>query len=392
VRTAIALRVYYFFCFAALGIYLPFFPRWLEARGIGGWAMGAVAAAFPAMGIVAPPLFGWIADGLGLRRSLLQVASGGALAAVAGLGAIALYREPALALILAAFALLAFFRAPMVMMADVVTIEGSGVGARSYGTVRLWGSLGFLISAVACGRVLDLTLATVLPLAMSVCLALAFATSFVLPARSETPRGPLPEHVRALVRAPEVRRFLVASFFAQAAHSGYDLLFSLHLRDLGVSAAGVGLAWAIGVLAEVALMALSMRLPLGRPELVLPIAFAGAACRWLLIALAPQPWLLLALQPLHAISFALMWLASLSFLRLRAAPQVLASAQGIFTATMGAASALGMLGWGATYRAWGGANAFVVAAVLAACAALTVGARRPPRGPGRLGRNSGQPA
>ena len=75
-----ALRLYYLVAFCALGVYLPFFPRWLEAQGIDGASMGAIAAAFPAMAIIAPPAFGLLADALRLRRALLRVACAGAFA------------------------------------------------------------------------------------------------------------------------------------------------------------------------------------------------------------------------------------------------------------------------------------------------------------------------
>jgi PPP family 3-phenylpropionic acid transporter len=378
VRTAAALRVYYACSFAALGVYLPYFPRWLEARGIAGWAMGAVAASFPAMGVLGPPLFGLLADRLGLRGSLLRLASGGAFVAFAALAAIALGGEPSLGLVLAAVVAFAFFRAPMVMMADVLALERAE-GSRGYGGQRLWGSLGFLASAVACGRWLDVGAALPLPLAIAATLLVALLVSFALPARAAAPRAPIPEHVRALVAAGDMRRFLAASFLGQAAHAAYDLLFTLHLRDLGVPAGDIGVAWAVGVLAEVALMAASARvLALAPPARLLTLAFAGAALRWLLVALAPSAALLFALQPLHAVSFCLMWLASVAYLRARAPAHVLASAQGIFVATIGAASAAGMLVWGAAYRVWGAGTIFVLAAVVAGLASL-VAARMPTR-------------
>ena len=65
------LRVYYFASFAALGAYAPFFPRWLEARGVEGLSMGVVTGLLPAMGVLGPPAIGLVADALGLRGSIL---------------------------------------------------------------------------------------------------------------------------------------------------------------------------------------------------------------------------------------------------------------------------------------------------------------------------------
>src|SRR5262245_29289555 len=81
------LRVYYFASFAAFGAYLPFFPRWLEARGVEGLSMGIVAGLLPAMGVLAPPAFGLLSDGLGMRGRLLRVACLGACLSMGALAA-----------------------------------------------------------------------------------------------------------------------------------------------------------------------------------------------------------------------------------------------------------------------------------------------------------------
>ena len=84
------LSFYYFTIFGSLGVYAPFFPRWLEGRGVQGLRMGAVAALLPAMGVIGPPLVGLAADALGLRGQILRLASFGsavAFATVAAAGA-----------------------------------------------------------------------------------------------------------------------------------------------------------------------------------------------------------------------------------------------------------------------------------------------------------------
>ncbi len=83
----VPLRIYYFASFAALGAYAPFFPRWLEARGVVGVSMGLVAGLVPAMGVLGPPAVGVLADALRVRGSLLRVCSLGACLAMAALAA-----------------------------------------------------------------------------------------------------------------------------------------------------------------------------------------------------------------------------------------------------------------------------------------------------------------
>ncbi|MBI4953318.1 MAG: MFS transporter [Myxococcales bacterium] len=381
-----ALRVYYFASFAMFGAYLPFFPRWLEARGLMGAPLGLVVATMPAMSVLAPPLFGWVADRLQLRGSLLRVACAGAFAAFMALAlASALDAAVALAPILAAVVVFSFFRAPMFMLADVVALERvAGTGA-SYGRLRLWGSVGFLAGALGAGEWLDPKKAAPLPVAIAIGLGCATLVAFLLPVRGRLAARPIGREVRELLGRAPYRRFLVAALLGQLGHAAYDLCYSFHLRDLGAGDGVVGAAWALGVGAEIVLLASATRLvERTSPPRMLALAFGVAAGRWVLIAVLRDVGALFAVQLLHAATFALMWLAALAHNRRAAPPAILATAQALLTASMAAGSALGMLAWGTLYRAGGGSLIFFCASgasALGALVALTIPplARRAPR-------------
>src|SRR6185437_9465266 len=219
----------------------------------------------------------------------------------------------------------------------------------SYGTIRLWGSIGFLAATIGVGRALDPRAGAPLPATIAALLFLSVLAAWGLPPSPAAPRFPVAQEARALLAATDFRRFLIVSVLAQLAHAGYDLCFSLHLRDLGVPSSHVGVAWAIGVVFEVVLMACAEPLlaRFSAPGLVL-FALIGAAARWVLLATVGSFALLLALQPLHAISFGLWWIASLAYVKGRAPVQALAAAQGLFSAATAVGSVAGMLVWGET--------------------------------------------
>lgn len=369
-KRLLTLRFYYAMCFMALGVYLPFFPRWLEARGVQGAAMGVISASLPAMGLVGPLLFGILSDRLGLRGTLLRVACLGAFAGMAAIGAaFALGHPLGFAGIFAAVLAFSLFRSPMISLADVIAMELTGAGA-GYARTRLWGSLGFLVAAIATGRFLDPTAPAALPLAIAAALFAALLAAWTLPAKSAGPPLPALGEAGSLLARPAVRMFLGASFLAQIAHSSYDLCYTLHLRDLGARDGLVGISWALGVVSEVALMAGSTWIfRRFTPPWLLVIALSGAALRWALIASVTSIPALLALQPLHALSFALMWLASLAYVKESAPPAMLASAQGLFSATQAAGSVVGMPLWGALYHRSGGPVTFGAATIVSIAAA-----------------------
>ncbi|WP_437277104.1 MFS transporter [Sorangium sp. So ce375] len=384
-----AISLYYFGIFAVLGVYLPLFPSWLEARGMRGLAMGAIAATLPAMGLIAPPVFGYIADSLGVRVWLIRGACAGAFVVFALLAlSSALGVSLAFGGLFVAALAFSFFRSPMFTMADVVAVEASASSGIAYGRLRLWGSISFALMAIASGALLDPARPAVLPAAMAASLLVAFALSWALPARGETPfrrsgrsddvadaasaerspaaAGSVRQRARALLQSHDFRLFLAASFLAQSATSSYDLCYTLHLRDIGFPESLVGVAWAVGVAGEIALMAFSGPL-LKRfaPPTVLAFAFAGASLRWALLSYVRFWPALLAIQPLHAVSFGMMWVASLAYTRHRSPPQILATAQGLFSASAGAGSVVGMLVWGELYKRGGGSLTFGVASITA---------------------------
>lgn len=379
-RGLVSLRVFYFAIFAALGAYAPFFPTWLEERGIRGLSMGAVASLLPGLGVLGPPLIGMLADALGARGSLLRIACASASLAIATLGLLGGAGVPlTFGVVFGVMFVFAAFRSPLILLADVVAMERAAAAKTTYGALRLWGSMGFLSAALVTGRIIDPRAKAQLPLLMASLFAVAFAAAWTLPQKPADARLPVVPEARALLRAPDFSMFLGAAFLAQGAHASCDLVLSLHLRDRGASDVGAGAAWATGVFFEVALMMFGERLiaRFGAPRLV-AFAIFGAAVRWALIASVGSLPMLFALQPLHAISFALWWVASLSTIRARAPAHALATAQGLFSASIAAGAVVGMLTWGALYRRAGGAAVFGAAAFVSLLAAIvaTFWARR----------------
>lgn len=362
----VALRVYYFVLLAALGVYLPYFPAWLRAQGFSGLQMGLVIGLMPAMAVLAPPVVGYTADLLGLRGTLLRWLSVGAWLAFAvfAWGSVG-DKPPSFLFAFGCIALFALFRSPMGMLADVIAIEEGS----SYGRTRLWGSLGFMVSALIAGLWILQPGSKLVPLSIASLLVLVIGCSFILPARAELPPSPVKEEAQALIKSGAFRWFLVASFFSQASHSAYDLCCGLLFEDLGGSSFFVGSAWGVAVCAEVTMLALSpWLLSRWRPLGLRSIAYAGAALRWLLMGTLTALPALLALQLAHAISFALMWFTSIALVKELSSARTLGTAQGLFVAATACGGVCGALLWGPMYRGSGATLVFVCAALLAGLA------------------------
>lgn len=363
---AVPLGLYYIASFAAFGFYLPYMPAWLEARGFVGPAMSALAMLLPAMAIVMPPVFGMLADAFSLRSGLLRVACGGAALAFSVLAIAAKELSPLpFAVTFGCFVVFAAFRAAMSGLADVIALEH----ARHYGRLRLWGSVGFLGSAWIGGHLVDPRDPVLLPACVAGGLAVSFFVARMLPRSSALPPRPAPAEARRLLGGRSYRWLLLVIFLAIGAHSAYDLCLTLRFRALGASGGFVGTAWAVGTAAEIVLMAtLAPYIErLGAARLVV-LGAASGALRWSLLATVTSLPLLLLLQPLHALSFGLLWVSALAVLKEQAAGSGLATAQGLFSASMATGATLGMALWGPVYAQGGGEAVFGGAAIVA-CAA-----------------------
>ena len=370
-RGALLLRAYYVTSYTVGGVYLPFFPRWLEGRGMHGLELGVVCAATPAMGLVAPALFGVVADALSLRVGLLQLACAGTLVAFGSLASLVALSAPlGFWSLLAAALFISFFRSPMIMIADVVALERAPRFGTTYGRIRLWGSLGFLVTAQLASLWIDPRDPLEVPAVCTLGMATGFVASLTLPRKAEMPKKTDSRGMLRLLAEEDFRLLLVAVFLSQCGHAAYDTLFSIRLFDLGIPRPLIGLAWAIGTGAEVAMMAWSAPAFRSYPApRLLAFAFAAASLRWVLLGVVTTSATILLLQPLHALSFGLVWIAAVSFVSHRFSNRSLATAQGLLVTSVGAGSIVGMLVWPPVYVRLGGAYVFGGAACFAAVAA-----------------------
>jgi PPP family 3-phenylpropionic acid transporter len=360
---------FYFTFFGALGIFLPYFSLWLVAHGLTAAQATRVLALTPLMSLVAPPLVGLVADARRARVWLLRLGAVGA--GLAFVGFLGVERRAAIYVAVAAFA---FCRSPMTSLADATTLDHVRRHGGSYGRLRLWGSVGFLVAAVGGGALLDRAGLRVLLGVGAASMALCAAWTFVMPAPPPVDqvarrRGVIGAWL-ALLGDGDWWIFLLAVALGQMATAAYDSAFTLHLGRLGFGGRFIGVAWATGVLAEIALMAVSGRIleRVGAARLF-ALCLATAALRWACLGRVSGGAAILALQPLHGITFGLFWVSAVTLVRRRghAAPT---AAQGLFAAALGTGSVVGMNLAGGLLERGGGRLLYGAAACVAAAAAV----------------------
>jgi PPP family 3-phenylpropionic acid transporter len=172
------------------------------------------------------------------------------------------------------------------------------------------------------------------------------------------------------LRNPAFLMAIAAASLVQASHALYYGFSTIDWQAAGYDGGVIGALWALGVLAEIALFALSGRLPSRITPLALLLAGAtGAVVRWSAMAAAPPGIMLPALQCLHGLSFGATHLGALAFVVRMAPPGLGATAQGYFAVANGATMAVSMALAGILYGQLGN-GAYAAMAVLAAAGGL----------------------
>jgi PPP family 3-phenylpropionic acid transporter len=371
------LSAFYAAYFLLIGVQLPFFPLWLEAKGLDARQIGLVLAAPALVRVAAVPLLTRIADRRGALRETLVAA---AIAAALGYAAIG-FAEGALA-ILIAVALASVAHTPIVALSDALALKGLKIHAGSYGGIRLWGSSAFIAANLGAGLLLAVIAPVHLIWVVVACAVLAAAVSLTLvplPASPATAGGDAPPV--PLWRNPAFLAVILAAGLIQASHALYYGFSTIDWTAAGYGGLTVGLLWALGVISEIVLFALSGRLPPAlTPQALLLAGAAGGVLRWTAMAFDPPALLLAPLQVLHAASFGATHLGLIGYIARHAPDRFAATAQGYFSIVSGVLLAVGMGAAGILYARYqgGGYAGMAIAAALGGLIVI-VALRRWPR-------------
>ncbi|MCV0438109.1 MAG: MFS transporter [Hydrogenophaga sp.] len=292
--------------FAHIGFFNPYLPLWLKELGFGLIAISVLTSVQSATRLFAPYLWGSLSDRTGERVRLLRYGATAALLLSLGLW------FDAGGVVLFVVLLLMFSHTSGMMpmseaaLAHLVSRDGA-FDAKRYGRVRLWGSLGFLVTVVAAGFWFERFGMLHFPAWTLGTLAAVALSTWLLPdVREPAHTSERPQPVGPVLRQPPVRWFFAAVFFHVLAHIFIYIFFSLYLDSLGYSKTVIGLLWALSVVIEIGWFFTQGRwLPLLSLPGWLVLAAALMALRMGLTAGLPLvlPVLLLA-QALHAITFA----------------------------------------------------------------------------------------
>jgi MFS transporter, PPP family, 3-phenylpropionic acid transporter len=362
------LSAFYLFYFASLGALLPFWGLYLQDGGFAPLAIGQLMGVLLGTKIIAPNIWGWIADRRGSRMFLVRLAS--LLSALIFGGVFAVQGFWGVALVMTLFGF--FWNASLPQM-EAVTFSHLGHRVRRYATIRLWGSIGFIVAVSLLGVLLKRAGTSAVPYTVLILYIGIWVSSLFVPDSTGGHAGQPSEERLRLLERPEVLAFLASCFLMQASHGAYYAFYSIHLTAAGYSSVGVGVLWAWGVAAEVLVFLRMHRLleRFGARSLLLA-SFALAVLRWLLIGnFVEIVGVQIVAQALHAATFGVFHASAIHLAYHYFPGKTQGRGQALYNSmSFGAGGAAGSLASGYLWSGAGASVTFGLAAVAAALAWL----------------------
>jgi PPP family 3-phenylpropionic acid transporter len=318
--------LYYLLFYLGIGSYVPFLYVYFSDLGLSGGQVGLLATLSPVVAMLFTTSVASLADRKRKRVRITQVALAGSCVTVF------LLRLPAsFGSIVPLVFFLAVFSTPSISIADGLIARMAQRNRLNFGGMRLWGSLGFAISALGCGALWQaFGFETMFIVGSLLCLPPILLAGRLEEGPAAVERGHKP--VSQLLRDRTLVLLLAATVLAGISTSLSGTFGGIYARSLGGGNTLIGAMGAFGALAELPTMFFSNRISerISETNAVLcSYGLMGAA--FLGYALTDNPDLLLAFAIVRGLGYGL-WLTSTVRLVTRRTPEQWAStAQGLLT-------------------------------------------------------------
>ena len=350
--------------FAHIGFFNPYLPLWLQHLGLPIFIISLLASVQSVTRVFAPYVWGVLSDRSGERVRLLRWS-----AFVALVSSLGLWFDGGPLWIAAILLLLFTHTGSMMSLTEAAMAHLVAGDWGRYGRIRLWGSVGFMVTVFLAGAWFEHFGMGHFPAWTLLSLAAVLAGTLWLPEVRDPPASAREagEPIGPTLCQPSVRWFFASLYFHVTAHFAIYTYFSLYLDGKGYGKAAIGALWAVSVVVEIAWFFLQGRLMrfvrMSRWLLVcsgataLRMALVGGAADWVVA--------LVLAQLLHALTFAAHHTASIALVTHHFPGRMRARGQALFTVIgYGLGGVSGVLAGGALITAQGYPTLYAAATVL----------------------------
>ncbi|GJJ02086.1 MFS transporter [Duganella rhizosphaerae] len=299
---AFSFALFLFCYYAHAGTWTTYATLFFADKGMTVAQIGVLMSMTQVLRIVGPNVWGYVADHYDRRVLVLRMAGFAALVGFSGFFFGSTFSHFMLAMIV-----LNLFTSGQAPICEALMLSEMRGDLTFYGRIRMWGSIGFIVSVTLASYALEHYGIVALPWVAAALLVLTIGAAFRLQDVPRRVHKVAPPPLMSLLRRREVIAFFASTALMVAAHTSLYTFYSLYLERAGYSKTVIGAMWSLGVLAEVLLF--YFQAPLFKrwgAKVMMYVTLAAALVRFLMIGFGPQVlWLLIVAQVLHAATFAL---------------------------------------------------------------------------------------
>ncbi len=319
-----------------VGAYAPYLQLYYNSIGITLADIGLLTGSMSLVALLAAPLWGLLHDRNPGSRTLIVLAG-----LVTATGGLAMGASGASLWLLPAICLFAGGLSGLQPMIDVRILHMTASDRSRFASVRVFGSLGFMVSTPLVGWWIGQNYAGLFWI-MIPAMALAGLSTLLLPTRSSAIR-PIGagNATRVVLSHRPILYFLAAALVGFIAMSMQSPFISIYLRNQGASSNEVGYLWSCQTLLEVPAMVLFPLLArrYGTERLIV-IGMAIIVGRQIANAAFTSPDLLVGFSLLQGLGYGLLLVGSAAYVSREAPQGTAATAQGLLYATVSSLAAI----------------------------------------------------
>lgn len=349
-QETLALRAFNFSTFSTQALVVSFIPLYFMSKGFSESQIGVIYSSGLFVSIFANIITGLASDKFRTIRKLLI-----ALLFIQLVMMSILFPLENVVLITIVMTLFYFFQTPINPLSDSLILLSSQHTGTPYALIRIFGSLGFAVSAYLFGLLLkgigsDWTIALAI-CTVSISLVLSF---FVKDYQSKARKIEFSGFFKLLGQR-NVLMFFLLLLMVSVSHRMYEGFLAVTMRQLGASDTLVGLALLVSATSEIPILFLLGKYGHKLRELPL-LAFASlmyGVRLWLMGEITDPHWFI-ATQAMHSISFGIYFSTALRYISFLIPDEYRSSGQAVYTIIWTGAAGLisGVIG-GVIYEHFG---------------------------------------
>jgi MFS transporter, PPP family, 3-phenylpropionic acid transporter len=328
---ATTLRILYFLTFCCTAAWLPKLADYCISKGLSNGQMSLVLSITPVMMFAVQPIYGFMADRLGYKKTIMIAAFFSSLSYLGYL------HDGGFGWLILVTVVMSLFYNTIQPVLDTIALQVSKTNpAFSYGTLRIYGAAGWAFTSIITGQVIDAVDISAIFMVSFVTMFLVFVFSFMLKeaaTETEAVETAAFKNIFGVIKNRQLLFLLFCVFLVSAGATTIWNFYSTYMKEHGASDSLVGYGLSFQGLCELPLFYFSARiiLRLGL-KTTLVITVIATAVRMLLYCAVKNPYAALPIELLHGFSWSLFWVVCVEYVNKLVHERWLATGQSLLYA------------------------------------------------------------